>query len=128
LFLPLTIRQLLFYLLCAVLVLLFLFWNWKPAYTVLTFIVCGTYGLAILFRLCSVGLSVLRWLVGRPCEQQVAAAELQALDRAALPVYTILVPMYKETEVAGKIARAVTQLDYPIPKLDVKLLLEEDDA
>jgi cellulose synthase/poly-beta-1,6-N-acetylglucosamine synthase-like glycosyltransferase len=35
--------------------------------------------------------------------------------------------MYKEPEVAQKIARTVTSLDYPIDKLDVKLLLEEDD-
>jgi len=37
------------------------------------------------------------------------------------------VPLYHETEVASKITRYISRLDYPQDKLDVKLLLEADD-
>jgi cellulose synthase/poly-beta-1,6-N-acetylglucosamine synthase-like glycosyltransferase len=61
-------------------------------------------------------------------EQRVTEKEIEELKDEDLPIYTVLVPMYKEPEVAQKIARTVTQLNYPLEKLDVKLLLEEDDV
>ena len=54
--------------------------------------------------------------------------EVEALDDRFLPMYTILVPLYKETEVLHRLVIAIDRLDYPKPKLDVKLLLEEDDV
>ncbi len=44
-----------------------------------------------------------------------------------LPLYTILVPAYDEPEVVGDLIAAMTGLDYPPEKLQVLLLLEEDD-
>ena len=96
--------------------------DWKIAYTVLTFALCGLYGAVIAFRLFGVLVALLR-----PSEHRITASEVDALQDADLPIYTVLVPMYKEPEVAQKIARTVTSLNYPIDKLDVKLLLEEDD-
>jgi cellulose synthase/poly-beta-1,6-N-acetylglucosamine synthase-like glycosyltransferase len=96
--------------------------DYKVAYTVLTFFLCGCYGAVIAFRLVSVLLAMVR-----TSEQKVTSDEIKALTDEELPVYTVLVPMYKEPEVAQKIARTVTHLDYPVDKLDVKLLLEEDD-
>jgi cellulose synthase/poly-beta-1,6-N-acetylglucosamine synthase-like glycosyltransferase len=57
----------------------------------------------------------------------VSDAEIAALDEAALPSYTILVPLYRETESLQKLVKALEELDYPADKLDIKLLLEEDD-
>lgn len=54
--------------------------------------------------------------------------ELAALNEADLPVYTIFVPLYREAEVLPILVRAIDRLDYPKTKLDVKLLLEEDDV
>lgn len=45
-----------------------------------------------------------------------------------LPVYTILVPLYRETEILGSLKEALGRLDYPRDRLDVQLLLEEDDT
>src|SRR4029079_14212956 len=81
------------------------------------------YGGVIAFRLLSVLVAMLKSSEHRATDEQV-----NALNEADLPIYTVLVPMYKEPEVAQKIARTVTKLNYPIDKLDVKLLLEEDDA
>ncbi len=44
-----------------------------------------------------------------------------------LPLYTVLVPMFREPEVLPILAGALRQLDYPLAKLDIKLVLEEDD-
>jgi cellulose synthase/poly-beta-1,6-N-acetylglucosamine synthase-like glycosyltransferase len=115
-------RQILFYVLVLCAIAFCFIRDPKVGFTVLTFLVCGFYGAVIVFRL----YSVLRSMFGTH-EQRVSAAEIAALKDDELPVYTVLVPMYKEPEVAQKIARTVTSLDYPLDKLDVKLLLEEDD-
>jgi cellulose synthase/poly-beta-1,6-N-acetylglucosamine synthase-like glycosyltransferase len=44
-----------------------------------------------------------------------------------LPMYTILVPMYREAAVVPKLLRALVELDYPAHKLDILLICEEDD-
>ncbi|NMB61524.1 MAG: glycosyltransferase [Chloroflexi bacterium] len=61
------------------------------------------------------------------CEVPVSKAELDALDPVQLPIYTLLVPVYKEAEVLPDLMKSLTQLDYPNTKLDIKILLEEDD-
>lgn len=43
------------------------------------------------------------------------------------PVYTVLVPLYREANVVPQLAQAMRQLDYPRDRLDVKLVVEEDD-
>jgi cellulose synthase/poly-beta-1,6-N-acetylglucosamine synthase-like glycosyltransferase len=50
------------------------------------------------------------------------------IDDADLPVYTVLIPVYKEANVIAKILANVETMDYPRSKLDVMLLLEADDA
>ena len=45
-----------------------------------------------------------------------------------LPVYTILVPLYQEAESVPRILRALRGLKYPPDKLDIKCIIEEDDA
>lgn len=58
---------------------------------------------------------------------RVRPEELQALDDADLPVYTILSPLYREAETVVQFLRAMAKLDYPFDKLDIRVLLEEDD-
>ena len=53
--------------------------------------------------------------------------ELYDLQDESLPVYTVQVPMYKEADVVAGMVESLTKLDYPKDKLDVQLLLEEDD-
>lgn len=50
-----------------------------------------------------------------------------ALTDDELPLYTILVPAYNEPEVVGDLLAAMRAIDYPKKKLQVLLLLEEDD-
>jgi cellulose synthase/poly-beta-1,6-N-acetylglucosamine synthase-like glycosyltransferase len=58
---------------------------------------------------------------------QVPDEVARAIPDAELPVYSVLVAAYKEPEVMGQLIEALDRLEYPRHKLDVKLLLEEDD-
>jgi cellulose synthase/poly-beta-1,6-N-acetylglucosamine synthase-like glycosyltransferase len=58
----------------------------------------------------------------------VSDEEALALTDDQLPPYTVLVPAYNEPEVVGDLVAAMDALDYPDDKLQVLLLLEEDDA
>lgn len=50
------------------------------------------------------------------------------LPEDGLPVYTVLVPLYREASSVPGILAALDGLDYPRHKLDVKLVIEADDA
>jgi cellulose synthase/poly-beta-1,6-N-acetylglucosamine synthase-like glycosyltransferase len=47
--------------------------------------------------------------------------------KADWPTYTILCPLYKEARVVKQFIRAMNNLDYPVEKLQILLLVEEDD-
>ncbi len=53
--------------------------------------------------------------------------QARAIPDEDLPRYTILVPAYNEPEVVGDLIGAMSALEYPEHKLQVLLLLEEDD-
>jgi cellulose synthase/poly-beta-1,6-N-acetylglucosamine synthase-like glycosyltransferase len=44
------------------------------------------------------------------------------------PVYTILCPLYREANVVSDLVASLAKLDYPSDRLDIKLLIEADDA
>lgn len=44
-----------------------------------------------------------------------------------LPIYTILVPLYRERKIIFKLIERLKKIDYPKAKLDIKLLIEADD-
>lgn len=60
-------------------------------------------------------------------QSRTSRQELESLDPRTLPVYTILVPLYRDAAVVPVLARALRSLDYPASKLDIKLVLEADD-
>lgn len=57
----------------------------------------------------------------------VSKEEIKNVNEATLPVYTILLPVYKEDKLIRKLIWNLRSLDYPQAKLDVKLLIEEVD-
>jgi cellulose synthase/poly-beta-1,6-N-acetylglucosamine synthase-like glycosyltransferase len=58
-------------------------------------------------------------------EIEIAARALREDD---LPVFTILVPMFREAKVLPRLAASLRALDYPLGKLDIKIVLEDGDA
>ncbi len=72
--------------------------------------------------------TVLCWMsCGEDTQLTVTSQEIAALQNQDLPVYTVLVPMYKEPDVLPILAAALRKMDYPRSKLDIKLVLEADD-
>lgn len=53
--------------------------------------------------------------------------ELAKVKNSDLPMYTILCPLYKESHVLPHFIDSIEKLDWPKRKLDVLLLLEEND-
>ncbi|MEA1925806.1 MAG: glycosyltransferase [Patescibacteria group bacterium] len=65
--------------------------------------------------------------LGNPPELKSTARQLKNLDHEELPVYSILCPLYQEANILPAFVKAISQLDWPKDKLDVMLLLEEND-
>lgn len=76
-----------------------------------------------LYKLALINLSIVR-----KREEKVTTGELAVLADADLPSYTILVPLYRETEVLPQVVSSLGALDYPREKMEVLLLCEEDDG
>ncbi|MEM7494040.1 MAG: glycosyltransferase family 2 protein [Pseudomonadota bacterium] len=62
----------------------------------------------------------------------LALATKKTSDLAAydldLPIYTVMIAAYKEADVMPQLAQALRKLDWPDDRLDIMLLLEEDDS
>ena len=56
------------------------------------------------------------------------ASQTSDISNKDLPVYTILVPLFREASVLEALVGALKALDYPPAKLDVKIVLEQNDA
>jgi cellulose synthase/poly-beta-1,6-N-acetylglucosamine synthase-like glycosyltransferase len=59
-------------------------------------------------------------------DDEIAIAA-RALRDDELPVFTVLVPMYREHKMLPALAQGLRDLDYPLGKLDIKIVLEADD-
>src|ERR1700691_1725074 len=65
---------------------------------------------------------------GRSAEvDETVAVEARALREEDLPVFTVLVPMFREAAMLPQLAQALRDLDYPLGKLDIKIVLEAGD-
>lgn len=58
----------------------------------------------------------------------ISDAEALAVPDNELPVYTVLLPVYHEPEIVQNLLDGVGNLDYPQDKLEVLLLIEDDDV
>ncbi|MCL4352802.1 MAG: glycosyltransferase [Firmicutes bacterium] len=97
-------------------------WKLDLTFAVISSLLIIMYSVTIGYRL---------WMIRQgtdiPAESLSTSDELASLDDRDLPVYTILVPAREEAAVLPALTKALDELDYPKDRLDVKLLLEEDD-
>ena len=82
--------------------------------------VVGNLALCLAF-LALATLRVLAWL-------KPAYPPVQDRPMAELPAYTVLVPLYREANVVDDLVHHLRTLDYPLAKLDIRLLIEADDG
>lgn len=59
--------------------------------------------------------------------QRVDPADIAALRDADLPIYTVLVPVFREARIVGRLVENLGRLDYPAEKLEIIILVEEED-
>ncbi|MFN8638117.1 MAG: glycosyltransferase [Dehalococcoidia bacterium] len=59
--------------------------------------------------------------------RQVRVERADALPDDELPVYTVLIPLFREGQLLPRLLAAVERFDYPTDRLEVFFLLEEDD-
>ncbi len=97
---------------------------WQPWLMAKSFVLVATlfYGVHAVYKLVLV-----RFSIALNSELVIGADEIAALRDDELPVYSIMVPMYHERESVHHLVRSLSQLDYPVDKLDIQLLLEADD-
>jgi len=60
-------------------------------------------------------------------EIKISNEEIESIDERKLPIYSILCPLYKEANILPQFLEAIDAINWPKEKLDVILLLEEDD-
>ena len=71
------------------------------------------------------GIGVLRALLA---EAMVDPPVHAAVPEAELPRFAVLVPLHREAAVVGDLVAALSRLDYPADRLDLRLVVEADDA
>lgn len=95
--------------------------DWKLALTVFIAVITVFYAADLLFNL----LVISRSLKKSP---EIIVSDEELNDKTIKwPMYTILCPLYKEGKVLRQFISAMENLDYPIDRLQIMLLLEEDD-
>ncbi|RYY36455.1 MAG: glycosyltransferase [Sphingobacteriaceae bacterium] len=96
--------------------------DFKNTSIILNVIVSSFFLIAITFKLFLA-------LVGSRFElhQAVTNQDVREVIDDDLPPYTIHLPVYKEDKLIKKLVWNLQSLDYPREKLDIKLLIEEDD-
>lgn len=66
---------------------------------------------------------------GSYSHNRMDSSQYLSLQDKDLPVYSILCPMYKEAEITiSNLINNIRNLSYPLEKLDIKLIVEKDDA
>ncbi len=108
-------------LLTAIVILSFVFYGFVAA-LVANVLVQIVYFLMIVFKM-----FILVNGASADTQIRITKDEIKTLDERKLPVYSILIPMYKEKESVKRLLQNIGSLDYPKSKLDVRILLEEDD-
>ncbi|WP_312470621.1 MULTISPECIES: glycosyltransferase family 2 protein [Brucella] len=93
------------------------FVNW-PSKTILFLHVC----LTLFFFGC-----VLIRLFAAVSSRRLRFPEIVPFNRRDLPVYSVLVPLYREQAVVGQLIASLERLNWPRSKLDIKLVCERDD-
>ena len=92
----------------------------RPTLLILNGIFTLFYLLSTLHRIL-----VIHTALCKDAEIHVSAEEISQIKE--WPRYIILLPLFHEAEILPHLVQSLLQLDYPTEKLDIRLLIEEDD-
>jgi cellulose synthase/poly-beta-1,6-N-acetylglucosamine synthase-like glycosyltransferase len=117
-----TFKQILFFCCLIVLILFGIHFN----FILLAQIIFGT--LSVLYLLDAIfNIFLVYRTIRGGSEMKFTDEELFQLKDHNLPIYTILCPLYKEAHMLAPFLKGIAEIQWPAEKLDVLLLLEEDD-
>lgn len=110
-------------LVCCLIFLIMIISNYKAA----------LFSMNLFFQALYAVMTVLKLLIvlkgsDREGQLRFTKEEIDEINEKDLPIYTILVPVYKEKEVIKDLIKNIQAIDYPQYKLDVCILLEKDDV
>jgi len=110
-----------------VIVIGYMIWfYWKGIYTLTSLLSFISLFTSIVY-LYGILLVILGIVSSKGRLSDTAKSTLSNNDDTGLPVYTILVPLYKEAVLFNQLVASLSALDYPYDKLDIIFLLEADD-
>ncbi|CAM4169793.1 glycosyltransferase family 2 protein [Palleronia rufa] len=89
-----------------------------------TVAVIGLFALALGIAACNAGLLVVAMVFAR--RRPVARGGKRLAD-AALPTVSLLIPLYREGDIASLLVTRIARLDYPRDRLDICLIVESGD-
>lgn len=96
--------------------------SWQKTFVIIIAFLTFIYFIDLLFNL---------FLIYRSFSQspeiKISDKELDSIPENKWPKYSILCPLYREHKILPQFVKAMKRLDYPKYKLEVLLLLEEDD-
>ena len=113
-------HQKLFFFVLILAIALGIYINWINTIILIVALLTVQYFIDLLFNLSL----ILRTFHHSP-EIRVSRQEFKSVTE--WPMYTIFCPLYREWAVVSQFVKAIDNLDYPKDKLQVQLLLEEDD-
>lgn len=96
--------------------------NWHITFVILLAVLTTVYFLDLLFNF----FLIYKSFRNSP-EIKVSDEEIRHIPQDKWPMYTIFCPLYKEAHMLPQFITAMKKLDYPENKLEVMLLLEQDD-
>ena len=111
-------------------------WLWKMLLPLLVLAIAGAIHqeawpqVIVLFAACHILYAItmlFKCLIYGAGLKPAHAAYDSVIPDNELPVYTVLIPMYKEIESLPGMLEAMRAIDYPASKLDIKLVFEADD-
>lgn len=94
-----------------------------------------TLFLNLAFATCFLAIAALRcvsilgaWRRGRQADMAEAPAAPVRIPDRDLPVFTVMVPLFREASVLPILTQSLSKLDYPASKLQLMLIFEETDT
>jgi len=97
---------------------------------VAAFLIFPSYSVAAIMASLSIyfiSVAAIRLWLACLARSEIESGINPTIDDDQLPVVTILAPLYREAHALPGLIQAISRLDYPAGKIDVKLLLEQSD-
>jgi cellulose synthase/poly-beta-1,6-N-acetylglucosamine synthase-like glycosyltransferase len=115
-------QQQIFLLFCILLSIFGIFVNARFYFVLLNAVITIFYLLFSLYKF-----EIIFKAVSSNLEIPVTDQEIIELTDAELPIFSILIPVFHESEVLSGVLNSLMKIDYPPARLDILVLLEADD-